>query len=280
MSWVLLTLVYGLLKGAREICKKESLKKSTVIEVLFFYTLFAFLVCIPASTDFPSVDVKYLPYIFIKSFVIFIAWILSFKAIKHMPISLYGILDLSRVMFTTLIGFIVLKESASVNQIIGLILVALGLIFLKRRKSDEEEDVKPLIVVLALISCMLNSVSAFLDKVLTQYVTSSQLQFYYMLFLVLLYLAYLIIDRSEVDIKKSVKNYWIWILAIMFAIADKSLFVANANPDSKITIMTLIKQSGCVITILAGKFLYKEKNMLHKFVCAAVVITGIVIAVL
>ena len=280
MSWVLLTLVYGLLKGAREICKKESLKKSTVIEVLFFYTLFAFLVCIPASTDFLSVDVKYLPYIFIKSFVIFIAWILSFKAIKHMPISLYGILDLSRVMFTTLIGFIVLKESASVNQIIGLILVALGLIFLKRRKSDEAEDVKPLIVVLALISCMLNSVSAFLDKVLTQYVTSSQLQFYYMLFLVLLYLAYLIIDRSEVDIKKSVKNYWIWILAIMFAIADKSLFVANANPDSKITIMTLIKQSGCVITILAGKFLYKEKNMLHKFVCAAVVITGIVIAVL
>ena len=101
-----------------------------------------------------------------------------------------------------------------------------------------------------------------------------------MLFLVLFYLLYLIIDRAEVDIKKSVKNYWIWILAILFVIADRALFMANAMPESKITIMTLIKQSGCLVTILAGKFIYKEKNIGHKLMCAAVIIAGIVIAVL
>lgn len=279
MAWVLQTLLYGLLKGARDVVKKESLKKSTVVEVLFFYTLFAFLLCIPASTDIASVDVKYMPYIFIKSFVIFIAWILSFKAIKSLPLSIYGILDLSRVLFATLLGIIVLKEVVTVNQVIGLILVTLGLIFLKQRKNEEKEDVRPFVVILALLSCVLNAVSGFLDKVLTQFVTPSQLQFYYMLFLTLMYLVYLLIDRSEVNVKSSVKNYWIWVLAILFVIADKSLFIANANPASKITIMTLVKQSGCVVTILAGKFIYKEKNMLHKFICAAVVIAGIVIAV-
>ena len=279
-SWVFLTLVYGLLKGVREIVKKESLKKSSVVEVLFFYTLFAFLICIPASNDIAAVDVRFLPAVFVKSFVIFIAWILSFRAIKSLPISLYGILDLSRVLFATLLGIIVLKETVTRNQVIGLVLVVLGLIFLKKRKSDDKEDVKPLVVILALLSCVLNAVSGFLDKVLTQFITPSQLQFYYMLFLTLLYLAYLIIDRSEVDIKSSVKNYWIWILAILFVIADKSLFIANASPESKITVMTLIKQSGCLITIIAGKLLYHEKNMLHKFVCASVIIAGIVIAVL
>lgn len=279
MAWVLQTLLYGLLKGARDVVKKESLKKSTVVEVLFFYTLFAFLLCIPASTDIASVDVKYMPYIFIKSFVIFIAWILSFKAIKSLPLSIYGILDLSRVLFATLLGIVVLKEVVTVNQVIGLILVTLGLIFLKQRKNEEKEDVRPFVVILALLSCVLNAVSGFLDKVLTQFVTPSQLQFYYMLFLTLMYLVYLLIDRSEVNVKSSVKNYWIWVLAILFVIADKSLFIANANPASKITIMTLIKQSGCVVTILAGKFIYKEKNMLHKFICAAVIIAGIVIAV-
>ena len=279
MAWVLQTLLYGLLKGARDVVKKESLKKSTVVEVLFFYTLFAFLLCIPASTDIASVDVKYMTYIFIKSFVIFIAWILSFKAIKSLPLSIYGILDLSRVLFATLLGIFVLKEAVTVNQIIGLILVTLGLIFLKQRKNEEKEDVRPFVVILALLSCVLNAISGFLDKVLTQFVTPSQLQFYYMLFLTLMYLVYLLIDRSEVNVKSSVKNYWIWVLAILFVIADKSLFIANANPASKITIMTLIKQSGCVVTILAGKFIYKEKNMLHKFICAAVIIAGIVIAV-
>lgn len=279
MNWVLLTLVYGLLKGAREIVKKESLKKSSVVEVLFFYTLFGFIICIPASTDIMFVDVKYLPYVFIKSFVIFVAWILSFRAIKYLPISVYGILDLSRVLFATLLGVLVLHESFTRNRIIGLVLVIIGLLALKTKRTEEKENIKPVVVILALISCMLNAVSGLLDKILTQYVTPSQLQFYYMFFLVILYLLYMIADKSEVNIKSSVKNYWILILAVMFVIADKALFIANACPDSRIIVMTLVKQAGCIITILAGKFIYKEKNMLHKFICALIIISGIVIAV-
>jgi len=279
MSWVYLTLVYGLLKGARDIVKKESLKKSSVVEVLFFYTLFGFIICIPASGDFASVDTRYLPLIFAKSFVIFIAWILSFRAIKNLPLSLYGILDLSRVLFATLLGVIVMHETIGLKQGIGLVLVIIGLISLRYMKADKKEEIKPVIVIIALISCMLNAVSGLLDKILTQYVTPSQLQFYYMLFLLALYFIYLIVDRSKVDLKGAVKNYWILILAVMFIIADKSLFIANADPASKITVMTLIKQSSCIIAILAGKFIYKEKNMLHKFICAAVIIAGIVIAV-
>ena len=34
-----------------------------------------------------------------------------------------------------------------------------------------------------------------------------------------------------------VKNKWVWILAVMFVIGDKALFIANANPESKITMM-------------------------------------------
>ena len=44
--WMWLVLLYGLIKGAREIVKKKSLQYSSVAEVLFFYTLFAFLMCV------------------------------------------------------------------------------------------------------------------------------------------------------------------------------------------------------------------------------------------
>ena len=67
---------------------------------------------------------------------------------------------------------------------------------------------------------------------------------------------------------------------VMFIIADRALFIANGMPDSRVTIMTLIKQSGCVVTILAGKFVFKEKNIGYKLLCAAIVVAGIVIAVL
>ena len=110
-------------------------------------------------------------------------------------------------------------------------------------------------------------------------ISSSQLQFWYMLFLVLYYLIYILCSHTRIR-KEVWKNGWIWLLAILFVIADRSLFLANANPESRISIMTLIKQSGCIVTILAGKFIFHEKNIGYKLICAAVIIAGIVVAVL
>ena len=40
--------------------------------------------------------------------------------------------------------------------------------------------------------------------------------------------------------------------------------------------MTLLKQAGCVVTILAGRFMFREKETSHRLLCAAVIIAGIV----
>ncbi|MBO5451910.1 MAG: DMT family transporter [Lachnospiraceae bacterium] len=284
--WMWLVLLYGLIKGAREIVKKKSLQYSSVAEVLFFYTLFAFLMVLPDCKNAMGISVHMLGWIFLKSLIIFCAWILSFKAIKKMPISLYGVLDLSRVLFATLLGSVVLNEVMSTNQILGLILVATGLLLLKvhiplkKTDKDEKDKVKPIIVIFSLLSCMLNALSGLLDKILMRDLNSSQLQFFYMLFLVLLYGLYMWIGKEEVNLKKAVKNPWIWLLALLFVIADRALFLANADPESKITIMTLIKQSGCVVTLAAGKWIYHEKHVLHRALCTVLVVVGIVVAVL
>ena len=121
--WMLLVLLYGVLKGVREVVKKKALTKNTVMEVLFFYTLLAFLFVVPDAKNAMGMEPKYYFYVALKSFVIFLAWIFSFKAIDKMPISIYGILDLSRVLFATLLGVFVLQEVLGVYQMIGLILV-------------------------------------------------------------------------------------------------------------------------------------------------------------
>jgi drug/metabolite transporter (DMT)-like permease len=278
MLWSILVLIYGLLKGAREVCKKKSLEKNTVIEVLFFYTLFSFLLVLPNIANLGNISLKLLGFIALKSFIIFLAWILSFHALHAMPVSLYGILDLSRVLFATFLGISVLHEKMTIFRTIGLVCVAGGLLLLKYRKQGKKsEQIHPAIVIAALASCMLNSVSGLMDKILMQHVTSTQLQFWYMLFLVLMYLVYVMISRSGTNFVSSVKNPWIWAMAILFVIADKCLFVANGIEDSKVTVMTLIKQSGCIITILSGKFIFHEKNITHKLICASIIIIGIVI---
>ena len=108
-------------------------------------------------------------------------------------------------------------------------------------------------------------------------ITSSQLQFWYMLFIVLYYIIYLLIKKEKLSLSVA-KNGWVWALAIMFVIGDKALFIANGNPASKVTIMTLIKQSACIVTIIGGKIFFKETNIARKLLCAVIIIAGIILA--
>lgn len=282
MWWMLLVLFYGILKGTREIIKKKALQNSTVMEVLFFYTFLAFLFVLPQAKDAGGLEPKYYFYIGLKSFLIFLAWICSFKAISRMPISLYGVLDLSRVLFATLLGVLVLHETLSGGGIAGLLLVSAGLLMLKCKPDaigKEKETIQPVYVFFAFGSCMLNAVSGLMDKLLMKNMNSSQLQFWYMLFLLLCYTGYLVVTRTR--IRRSVwKNGWIWLLAILFVVADKALFIANGMEQSRITVMTLLKQSGCIVTIMAGKFIFQEKNIGYKLFCASVVLAGIVVGVM
>lgn len=287
MEWMLLVLLYGVLKGVREIVKKKALERNSTLEVLFMYTFLSFLFVVPDVKNAMGLETKYYLYIAFKSFIIFLAWMFSFKAIKRMPISLYGVLDLSRVLFATLLGVIVLQEVLNLYQIIGLILVSGGLLLLKYKpRSMREvvvaasEKVEVKYVIMAFASCLLNAFSGLMDKLLMKDINSSQLQFWYMLFLVLMYLVFILVTRTPVRIKSVLGNKWVWLLSILFVIADRALFLANGMAGSRITVMTLIKQSGCVVTILAGRFLFKEKNTTHKLICALIIIAGIVIAVL
>ena len=49
--WIWLVLLYGLLKGGREIVKKKSLEKNTVLEVLILYTLLSFIIVLPGIKE-------------------------------------------------------------------------------------------------------------------------------------------------------------------------------------------------------------------------------------
>ena len=290
MLWAGLVLFYGIVKGFRDVVKKKALTKNSVMEVLFVYTFLAFLFCIPEAKEaVHDLPVKYYFLIAIKSFVIFIAWICSFKALDNIPISIYGVLDLSRILFSTAFGIFVLKEKGTVFSTIGLILVLFGLVFLrvypeikKRSKNSNSllaEKIPPIYVWMVLVSCIFNAISGCLDKIYMRDINSSQLQFWYMLYLVVFYGLYFVIRR--IKISSSVwKNVWIWILSFLFFIADKALFIANSYTESKVIIMTLLKQSACIISIMCGKFIFKEKNIGYKIFCALIVLAGLMVSMI
>lgn len=297
--WIGLIVLYGVFKGFREALKKKATEQRSVPEVLFFYTLFAFLMIIPFSHDIFSLSYRAHLVIFLKSFAIFVAWICALNSIKRLPLSIYCVADMGRMLFSILFGVIFLSEMLSWTDGVGIVLVLAGitLVNLRSGKGKElEERPKKRILLLVLGSCILNAFSGTVDKWLlttqdtpkwflgTEIVRSYQMQFWYMLYLTVLYGVYLFVTsvakKEKIHIKRNVASPVIWILALLFIIADRALFIANEDPNSRIIVMTLIKQCSVIVSIILGKIIYKEKHILYRTLCAILIICGIVISAL
>lgn len=279
--WILLVALYGILKGARDVMKKKAMEKSSAAEVLFGYTLFSFLFVTPSIKDAVNIDTQYLGFIVFKSFLIFIAWICSFKAIAKLPVGFYGIMDMSRVIFASLLGMLVLNEALTSNKLWGMFLVLLGLLLVNMHfgSSSKKEKIQLPFLLLTILTCFLNAVSELMDKMLMQYVTSSQLQFWYMFFILIMYGIYMVVTKTKFSLRIFKDNPLIILLSVLFVIGDKALFIACESGESTVIAMTLIKQCSVLITILGGKLFFKEKNTLYKIFCALIIIAGILIAV-
>ncbi len=279
--WVIFVLLYGIFKGAREPIKKKILEKHDLLSSLFAYTFIGFLMTVPMARDVFSVDAATFALIAVKSFVIFFAWLATFAAVKKLSVGFYSVMDLSRVVFSTLMGVIFLGESLTLKGIISLLLVVTGLYLANRKKDSTDRKTDSRYVWLVLFSCLLNAVSGIMDKYImsTKAVSSIQLQFWFMLMLSVMYYTYIRMKGQKVDIRGCAKNPYIYILSFLLIAGDRLLFIANSYESSQVTVMTLLKQSAVIVAILSGKFVYGEK-IARKLWCAGIIIFGIVLAVL
>ena len=214
-TWIIFIILYGVLKGSREPIKKRILKDVNVLTSLFMYTFIGFLMAVPTAAGIFDVPPRMFGWILVKSASIFFAWILSFTVLKKLPISTYGVTDMSRVIFSTLMGVIFLHESLTVKGVCSLLLVVTGLYLANRKSTESKEGYQARHIWLLFLSCFLNGVSGTLDKYImaSGSVTSSALQFWFMLTLALMYLGYILVKKEKLELKKALANPWIYVLS-------------------------------------------------------------------
>ena len=276
-TWIIFVFIYALLKGGREGMKKAATKKSSTNEILFFYTLLGLIMVIPFSKTAFDIEPIYIFYSFIKAGVCCIAWIFSLMAIKSMSVSLYGIMDLARMVFSTMLGVFVLGESLTGAKVAGMLLVVTGLTLVNAKKHSATGTMTLFTLIAVLLNCFFNAVSGVMDKIIMKSIDSNQLQFWFMFFMTIINGVILAVRREKISFSSVKTNYWIPLMSLSLILGDRLLFEANANPQSEVTIMTLIKQSSVIVTVLTGRFIFKEKGLLFKLICTAIVITGIMI---
>lgn len=276
-NWILLMVIDAFVISFSEVFKKKALAKNSIYEIPAFFTLIAFFINLFFSKDAINIDYIYLPIILIKSIIIVVAWLITIKAIKELQLSLYGILKISRIVFTVLLSCLFLGERFTLITFVGLLIVIVGLVLVNITGKEVQKKNNNKIIVLFLISCIGSAVSAIIDKKILVHITTSQLQFWFYLFLTILFFIALIIKEKKIDISSIKNNYWIPLIAICMAMSDRLLFIANSIQSSKVIVMIVLKQLSVVISIILGKLIFKENNILKKILYSILIIIGVVI---
>ena len=140
-----------------------------------------------------------------------------------------------------------MHESLTVKGIVSLNLVCRGLYFAKQKTvSDGQNSISMKYTWLIIFSCFMNAVSGILDKYIMSLgvITSSRFsQFYFMLMLSVMYIAYIVIKKEKFQLATALKNPWLYTLSLSLVFGDRLLFAANSDPESLVSVMTVVKQS-------------------------------------
>lgn len=282
-TWILFVIIYALLVGIFECSKKKATEKNSIYEVLAIFSTMAFIMAALTCKEVFDLHYLFVIAIFIKSLAIAISWVLGLYAIKRMSVSLYGIINLSRIVFSILMSCLLLGETITVTTIIGMIIVVLGLMLVnKATNSEENKETSLKTIIILLVSCSLSAIAGIIDKVILSHITGSQMQFWFVLFLMILCWIIFFIKNKKKTLKfnKIIKNYWLIVTAASLIIADKFLFEANRVTESRVSVMTIIKQLSTIEMIILGKFMFKEKNIVKKLLCSLLIIFGIVLTII
>ena len=276
-SWIILSIIYGLLCGTRKKKKKQALKKVPLTQTIIIFNFVILIILIITGGNYAlSFNSYYL--IMLKSFCVFLGWLTGFYVIKKIDISVYSIIMLSKVIFTGVLSVIFLNEQINFNKILGFIIISFAIVLVNVNKTKKVIKLK--YIFLTLISSFLISTSLFLDKVILKSTSNFSLQFYYTLTLIIFLLIYLIIKSEALNFSYAKKSYSVINLGIITFIADYIHFVAASHPNSSVVVMTLTRHSSLIITVFLGSLIYKEKNLLLKFIAVLIIIAGLVLTVI
>ena len=276
--WIVYILICAFFSGFFGVAQKKATNKSSVYEILAGFCTLAFLFVAITTKDAFEIDFTYLPIILLKSLIIVVVWGIGIYVVKKLPVSLYEILKLSTIVFSVILSWIIFKEVITVKILTGIIIVLLGLVLVNLISDNRDnKEVSLKLILIMLVSCFLSAVSAIIDKGILSHITSSQLQFWFMLFLMIAFWVILIIKEKKVNFKNIKNNYWIILIALSITLGDRFLFKANSEPESSVSIIMVLKQLSVIESIILGKIMFNEKNIIKKLMCSLVVIAGIVL---
>jgi len=230
----------------------------------------------------PAISLSGHLHIFVKSAIVSAAWLLSYVALKNLPISIATPIGASGPLWVLFGAIFFFHEQPTVLQYSGLgIMIGSYYLFSIIGSKEGIRFHTDKWVIFTVLATLIGTSSALYDKYLIQNLGYSPLvvQAWFSIYLVVILggvaAAFWIPQR-----KKHTPFEWRWsipLIGIFLIAADFVYFKALTYQGSLIAMLSTLRCSCVVISFLGGAILFKEMRIRHKAFALCGVLAGVVL---
>lgn len=290
--WVVLAFLSAFLLGCYEVNKKMSLNGNAVIPVLFFNTLISSLIFLPFillsyTTELLDGSLFYVPVVswqvhfavFIKAVIVLSSWIFGYFALKNLPLTISGPIKATQPVLTLVGAMLIFGERLNLYQWMGVAFAVASFYMLS--SSGKKEGIRfthNKWIYYTVISVLLGALSGLYDKHLMRGLDVMTVQVWFNVYQCFI-MSFILLFLWYPHRKETTPFEWRWnipFISLFLCIADWVYFYALTDPDSMISIVSMIRRSNVLVTFAAGALFFHEKNLKSKVVDLVLVFIGMI----
>lgn len=310
MNWMLLTLISASLLGLYDVTKKISVRNNAVPLVLLVSVSVGAIiwsVMLGWQAGFGSDSVvewlrvnplttsEHLLLVG-KAVLVGTSWTLAFHALKNLPLSIAAPIRSTSPLWTLAMAVGFLGERPSAQQWLGIVVVLVSFWALSLVGRKEGIRFSSNHAVFAMIAAtILGAVSSIYDKILLQHygLGPATVQAWFSLYLVPVMIPMAVhwwveqsgrVNKNGMDKKPASRETQafqfrysiLWISPLLLA-ADMAYFTALSDPDALVSIVSPLRRTSVMVTLLLGSRMIGEVNLTRKAVCVAGILIGVVL---
>ncbi len=297
--WVYLGIVSAVFLGMYDVSRKHALRQNAVLPVLFLSTVFGALVMLPlvllswAEPEHLSLTGFYVPslawvghfHVLVKSLIVSLAWMLSYLALKNLPISIVSPVAAVGPVWTLLGAVIMFHEHPTALQYAGFGVMVLsywwfsvigskeGILFYNNRW-----------IAFTVLATMLGAASSMYDKLLLQQLAYPPMavQAWFSIYVVPVLGVFVLLFWWP-GRKRYTPFTWRWSIALiglMLLAADFVYFRALSYQGSLVAMLSSLRCAYIVISLFVGGLLFNEARLSSKTTAAGGILLGVFLILL
>lgn len=292
--WLVLAFVSATFLGFYDTAKKASLKDNAVLPVLLLNTVFSTIIFSPFIVDhiggYGWFSGTFLDtasgaenalqahlMVILKAFIVLSSWICGYFGLKHLPLTIVGPINATRPVLVLLGALLLFGEKLNLCQWAGVVLSLSSIFLMSKAGKKENIDFKSNRWIWCIgVATVMGAVSGLYDKFIMKSLgpmfVQSWFNFYQMIIMTVICALLWYPKRHQ-----TTPFRWTWaipLISVFICTGDFAYFTSLSDPDSMISVVSLVRRSSVIISFICGVVIFKERNIKAKLLDLALLLAG------